>query len=201
MKINGFECTGSFLLLLAWLNYIDRRHLLLQTVLACLLHELGHYLCIRILGFGISKVRLTAVGAEMAVNGPMNYWQEGITALSGPGVNFLTALITCRLPPCSNFTRANLVLGLFNLLPATRLDGGRALLATLSLIMDRDLAERAGEWLNRLFAALLLSAGICMTKYSGSITLLLVAVWLCVVGKKGKKKRNNTCNTIEKQVK
>ena len=201
MRLGRLECTGGFLLLLAWLNYIDSRFLLLQTLLACGLHELGHYAALRALGLRVTALRLTAAGAAMTVNHPMDYRQEGVAALAGPGANFLAAMLLCSIPACREFTRISLLLGAFNLLPAAPLDGGRALLATLSLVTDRDRAERAGEGLHLLTCLLLIPAGGTAALSTGNVTLLLVALWLCLLLKKDKKRGICTCNTDRKQVK
>ena len=58
------EATGDFLLLMAWLNYLDRQGIVPMAMAACLLHELGHWAVIRLLGGQISLVRLTAVRSE-----------------------------------------------------------------------------------------------------------------------------------------
>lgn len=201
MRFRNLTCSGGFFLLLAWLNYTDGRYLLPEALLACLIHELGHIICLHSMGIRIACVRLTAVGAELSVEQPMSYRQEGIAALAGPGANFLAALCFCRWPALDSFSGVNLALGCFNLLPASRLDGGRALLATLSLVTDPSRAERVGEGLNVLFLLLLLPVGLFVACVSGNVTVLIIGLWLCLRQKKGKKKRNSTCHTIQKQVK
>ena len=83
MGLGRVEVTGGFLLLLAWLNYLDRSFLVPMAVLACGAHELGHLLAIRLLGGSVREIRLTAIGAELVLSGPLGYWQEG-----GGGGNF-----------------------------------------------------------------------------------------------------------------
>lgn len=126
MRLGRIEATGGFFLLAAWLNYLDRQHLVPLAAAACLLHELGHYAAIRLLGGDIKLIRLTAVGAEMVLSGPLDYWREGAAALSGPLVNLLLASFFCRVEGGALFAGLNLALGCFNLLPVGRLDGGRA---------------------------------------------------------------------------
>ena len=109
------EVTGGFLLLLAWLNYLDRSFLVPMAVLACGAHELGHLLAIRLLGGAVREIRLTAIGAELVLAGPLGYWQEGAAALAGPGVNLLLALLCCQFSWGLSFAGLNLVLALFNL--------------------------------------------------------------------------------------
>ena len=98
IQLNRVEATGGFFLLLAWLNYIDRAFLVPMTLIACALHELGHVAAIRLLGGSVKGVRLTAIGAELVLAYPLGYWQEGLSALAGPGVNLLLALAFCTIP-------------------------------------------------------------------------------------------------------
>ena len=43
MRLGRVEVTGGFLLLTAWLNYLDRQGVVPLALLACALHELGHW--------------------------------------------------------------------------------------------------------------------------------------------------------------
>ena len=67
MRLGRVEVTGGFLLLTAWLNYLDRQGVVPLALLACALHELGHWAVLRALGARVRRVRLTSVGAEMEV--------------------------------------------------------------------------------------------------------------------------------------
>lgn len=181
MKLGRVEVTVGFLMMLAWLNYLDRSFLIPMALTACGLHEMGHVIAIRRLGGDIKGIRLTAVGAELVLARPLGYWQEGLSALAGPGTNLLLALVCCHIQKGLNFAGLNLVLALFNLLPVGRLDGGRALYCTLTLLAGPDLADRAGRWLDCLCTTGALAAGLCLALFRGNITLLLVAFWLTAV--------------------
>jgi stage IV sporulation protein FB len=197
------EATGDFLLLMAWLNYLDRQGIVPMAMAACLLHELGHWAVIRLLGGQISLVRLTAVGAEMVLRCPMGYWQEGVSALAGPGVNLLLALIFCAWPGGAVFAGLNLVLACFNMLPAGRLDGGRALYCTLALLAAPEWAGRIGRCLDGIWAAVLLVCGALLARFGGNITLLLVSLWLLTAALPEKywdQNRNRTCHRRRKKV-
>mgnify|MGYP001124236419 CR=1 FL=1 len=197
------EATGDFLLLMAWLNYLDRQGIVPMAMAACLLHELGHWAVIRLLGGQISLVRLTAVGAEMVLRCPMGYWQEGVSALAGPGVNLLLALIFCAWPGGAVFAGLNLVLACFNMLPAGRLDGGRALYCTLALLAGPEWAGRIGRCLDGIWAAVLLVCGALLARFGGNITLLLVSLWLLTAALPEKywdQNRNRTCHRRRKKV-
>ena len=179
MRLGRIEVTGGFFLLLAWLNYLDRSFLVPMALAACTAHELGHIAAIRLLGGSVKEVRLTAIGAELVLERPLAYWQEGLSALAGPGVNLLLALAGCRFS--LTFAGLNLALALFNLLPVGRLDGGRALYCTLALLAGPGLADLVGRWLDCLCTASVTAAGLFLALWGGNITLLPAACWLLAV--------------------
>ena len=150
------EVTGGFLLLVAWLNYLDRSLLVPLALIACGIHELGHIFVIRLMGGAIKGIRLTAVGAELILSRPLGYWQEGLSALAGPG--------------------ANLLLGGFNLLPVPALDGGRALHLTVSWLADPLTADRLCRTVGLMCALLLTGAALALMVFChGGLFLLLGA--------------------------
>ena len=203
MRFGRVEVTGGFLLLLAWLNYVDRQTLVPMAMAACALHELGHWAVIRALGGDVALVRLTAVGAEMVLDRPLGYWQEGLAALAGPGVNLALALLCCSLPRGAVFAGMNLVLACFNMIPVGRLDGGRALHCALALLVGTDWAERTGRSLDLVCTVILLILGATLAGLGGNITLFLVAVWLLGLifcGNCGVWAGNRSCHRRKKRV-
>ena len=202
IRFGRVEVTGGCLLLLAWLNYLDRSFLVPMAMLACGLHELGHFFTIRLLGGAVKGVCLTAIGAEMKLEHPLGYWQEGLSALAGPGTNLLLALIFCRVNVI--FAGLNLALALFNLMPVGRLDGGRAVYCVLALLAGPELADRTGAWLDVLWGAGAAAAGLALAVFRGNITLLLTALWLAAGlfrQNNWVKRRNRACQRGGKRVK
>ena len=173
------EVTGGFLLLAAWLNYLDGQGVVPLALLACALHELGHLLALRLLGAGVRRVTVTAVGAEMEVDRPLSYVGEILAALAGPLVSLALALVLCRLPGDALFAGPNLVLCCFNLLPIGRLDGGRVLRCTLSWLLGPQAAWRLCRWSDRLFSGAAAALGLFLLGAGAGPTLLLTALWLC----------------------
>ena len=202
MRVGKLEATGSFFLILALLNYLDRQHMLPMAAAACTLHELGHYLAIRLAGGDIKLIRLTGVGAEMVLGRPLSYWQEGLAALAGPGVNLLLALGFCSWEGGVSFAGLNLALTLFNLLPVGRLDGGRAVSCTLALLMGPDRACWVTAWLDRGCTTLLLAGGLLLAGAGRNVTLLLTALWVGVSCWKENPQncRKRTCQRLKKPV-
>ncbi len=106
---------------------------------------------------GVARLRrLPAPGAELLI------------ALAGPAVNFaiVGALLTLGLMGFGQLLAAsalefvgylvfiNLVLGLFNLIPAFPMDGGRVLRALLSGVMGRSRATSIAAGIGRVLAVL-----------------------------------------------
>lgn len=177
------EVTGGALLLLAWLNYCDTQNLLPLVLCAATAHELGHLAAIYGLGGSVDRLRLTAAGAELRLNGTLSYGRDVLCAVAGPLVNFLLAFWAAELG-ADVFAGLNLALGGFNLLPVGALDGGRIVscLGAWSLGLQR--SDRLLRWVERaVVAGLLLCGGVAVWN-GGNITLLLVAVWLFVQTKK-----------------
>ena len=180
MKQTRVEVSAGFLLLAAWLNYWDRQGVFPQVLLACVLHELGHLLALRWLGMPVEKLRVTAVGAEIRVAGSLSYRGELAAALAGPAVNLVLAGWMSYLPGGAVGAGINLVLGLFNLLPVGRLDGGRILSCVLALLLGPEYGERAAAVLSVLCVVLLGAAGIGVLWMGGNGTLLMVSLWMAI---------------------
>lgn len=96
---------------------------LIGLVLAMAVHEMGHYLALKLCGVPVRCLRLTARGAILEV-GHISGWIEFGCALAGPmaGVMLLwTARWLPRTALCA------LVQSVWNLLPIGQRDGARAL--------------------------------------------------------------------------
>lgn len=177
MRRGKVEITGGFLLLLAWLNYCDTQMLFPVALGAAAIHEAGHWAAIRVVKGRIRLLRLSAVGAELQLEGTMTYAQELICALAGPVVNLTTAFLAAKVG-LEVFSGLNLALGAFNLLPISVLDGGRALNCVSVMLLGPDIGSAVRRGGDVLLAFALLLGGTALIFFGGNVTLLLVAVWL-----------------------
>lgn len=136
------------------------------------LHELGHALAARRYGIRASRILLLPIGGMAQFDSlPRQPGRELVIALAGPAVNYAligllvlgfgwpTSWDNVVVPPTrlSEVPHAllliNLAMGLFNLLPAFPMDGGRVLRALLALQLDFPAATR---WAARFGQALAL---------------------------------------------
>ena len=62
------EVTPGFVLLTAWFALVNGGGVLMLVLGASTVHELGHWLVLRLLGARIQAFRLTALGAELTAN-------------------------------------------------------------------------------------------------------------------------------------
>ncbi len=145
--------------------------------LSALCHELGHLAALRLAGAKVERIRLTAFGAEIRADTRyLPYGREILCTLAGPAVNLALALIFARISGEYVLAGANLLLGVFNLLPIPSLDGGRALYLAVSWLTDPMLADRFCRRLGLVCAVLLTGLALALTvRYRAGLFLLLAA--------------------------
>ncbi len=132
------------------------------------LHELGHSLTALAMGVRVAEIMLLPIGGAARLDQmPRRFWQELLLAAAGPAVSLTLAAAGWRAADgvAQSWPRAgrvltdlawiNLALGLFNLLPAFPMDGGRMLRALLTPWLGRlgatRLAARLGQALALVF--------------------------------------------------
>ena len=172
----------------AILFYCDRDGVAPWLLLACVLHELGHWWAIRAMGGKIKSGRISCIGAELKMSSayPLSPGKLVLAALAGPGMNLLLAggsiFLARRGVGVKLYLFAGLNLGLagFNLLPAGRLDGGRALTGILCWMGREELVERVSQASSFTVATLLFVVGGMLFWQSGgrNFTVILAAFWM-----------------------
>ncbi len=160
-------------------------------LLALLLHETGHLLTARGLGYRVRSLELWPFGAALSMD--LSTGSRGAlpVALAGPLCSMAAAamsLLLLRLLPRTEgvmepFFCMNLSLAAVNLLPAEPLDGGRALASLLSRPLGVRRARRLTAWTGLVLGGALFSLGVYGAILGvGSETALLFAAFLLLSG-------------------
>lgn len=158
---------------------------ILATILvfaSVLLHELGHALVARRRKVDTTQIILMPLGgAAMLAERPKTPRDELLIAAAGPatslvlgGLAFLASLAFPAVEIASDLASINLMIGLFNLVPAFPLDGGRILRAALETRLGPLKATRISARIGRALAV----AGFGIAIYLGQPMLAFVAVFV-----------------------
>ncbi|QDV85822.1 site-2 protease family protein [Planctomycetes bacterium TBK1r] len=158
------------------------------------LHEYGHALTARRFGIGTRDITLLPIGGVASLQRmPRNPWQELAIAVAGPAVNVaIAAVLFVGLPILAGVSLlpiavagllaklawVNVVLVVFNMIPAFPMDGGRVLRAMLALVMPYHNATRVAVGVGRFAAVGLGLVGLM----SGNLMLVLIAGFVLLAG-------------------
>ena len=147
-------------------------------------HEAAHLLAARALGVGVSQLRLMPFGGAISLENPYAIAPGKLLAVAaaGPAGSLLCLILSAALahwralsPGLSlALIQANLVLMLFNLVPALPLDGGRMLYALLCDRLGRAKAAELGILLGRITAAMLAGLALAMAILHRRVNLSLL---------------------------
>jgi Zn-dependent protease len=157
------------------------------------LHELGHALAARRYGCLTKDILLLPIGGVARLEKmPERPREELVVALAGPAVNAMLAIAfaviakfagvslivdvvddVATLSLLAQLVWINVVLGVFNLVPAFPMDGGRALRALLAMRIGRQRATRIAAGIGKSLAAAFGFVGLF-----GNPVLVLIAVFV-----------------------
>jgi Zn-dependent protease/CBS domain-containing protein len=196
----------TFFLILLWFGIIHFQQggiaaaisgiAFILAIFACvLLHEFGHALAARRFGIATPRITLLPIGglAEME-RMPEKPSEEIIVAVAGPLVNVVIALIlliylgfaldpeaiSSLEDPTTGFIQrlaaVNIILVLFNMIPAFPMDGGRVLRALLAMRYTRVQATETAARIGQMTAFLFGFLGLL----SGNVILIFVAIFVYI---------------------
>jgi Zn-dependent protease/CBS domain-containing protein len=191
----------SFLLLLAFLGFqyagnskqsVAGIMLIVALFVCVVLHELGHAIMARRYGIRTLSITLYPIGGVAALDEVPRPKQELWVALAGPMVNVVIAVLlwsylllshqktptTLFIEPnrsfAANLMTANVLLALFNMLPAFPMDGGRVLRAIIARFMDEVRATTIAAKIGQAMALLIGVYGLM----TGQILTLIIAMFI-----------------------
>ena len=147
------------------------------VLLAALCHELGHLSILWLYHVPVEEIVLSPMGAVIAApeQEKLSYGAELLAVLAGPAVNFILALVFARISGDYLFAGANAILGVYNLLPISGLDGGRALFLCVSWLSEPFTALRTAQIVNLIALSLLLGLSLWLLWQTGGGLFCLLA--------------------------
>jgi stage IV sporulation protein FB len=172
------EMETSFIILVVFFVFLNLdQHLGIQYALlwvpilliSVLFHELAHAATIALLGFGRSRVFLSGMGGVTVNQRRARPWQDLLISLAGPLGSFLLGWISLSIADNVTVARtdrmlaallpqlghANIIWGIFNLVPVYPLDGGQ----TTRNVLRTFLTERRA-FLISVWSSMVVGAGI-----------------------------------------
>lgn len=174
-----------------WKDALWAVALVLAVFTCVVLHEFGHILQARKYGIRVRDIVLFPIGGMARAEAiPENSRQEMAVAIAGPVVSFAIAgllfggLALRGIPPHGDgflveLAWVNLALGVFNLVPAFPMDGGRILRGVLGLRMSYLAATRRARDVGQLLALAFLVAAFMDTSF---IMLAVIAAFVFIGG-------------------
>jgi len=182
--------------------------LVLLAVFGCvLLHELAHAIVALRHGLRVQDITILPIGGVARIEQTaLSPKAEAVIALAGPALNLIIAatltplvilvaairdvdqpfnvlLFADEVSPTGFLLYiwvANIMLALFNLIPAFPMDGGRVLRAALSSFRGRLVATRVAVAIGQTFAVLLAIGGLLVGDYLMPLVsvFILIAAWM-----------------------
>jgi Zn-dependent protease len=163
------------------------------AVFVCVtLHELGHAAAARRFGVRVHRILLLPIGGMAQMDSiPRRPREEIIIALAGPAVNYLiigVLMIFVRFPDGLSFeyveltpagfgrylVLGNFIMGVFNLLPAFPMDGGRVFRALLATRTSYVRATRIAVGVGKIVALAGATALIYHKNYLGGVLFVFI---------------------------
>jgi len=174
---------------------------LLAFFTCVVLHEFGHSFTAMHYGIGVRRILLMPIGGMAEMDDiPRQPSRELLITLAGPAVNFVIALLLwggLRLSNAATENAAeyslvgfldelrfwNLLMGVFNLLPAFPMDGGRILRALLAVKMPYLGATFWAATIGKIVAGLCALAALVVPPlvFHQTPAYLLVALFLFII--------------------
>ncbi|RYG21005.1 site-2 protease family protein, partial [bacterium] len=168
----------TFLLFLAWLGSQGGLHgvaLVVALFVCVIMHEFGHALTARRYGIDTRDITLYPIGGVAMLTGRLRPRHELWVALAGPAVNVVLALViagamlltktpidreSLQSSFLGNLLFANVIMAVFNLIPAFPMDGGRVLRALLARGMPEARATQIAAGVGQTLAIVLFFVGL-----------------------------------------
>ena len=174
-------------------RYVVAAAFVVLLYLSVLVHELSHSVVARGFGLPVRRILLWPLGGFSEIERePQTPGREFLVSAAGPALSLVLAAAGWGLMHVvqsgiggtlvSQLRWANLIVGVFNLLPGLPLDGGRMLRAAIWKVTGRPAtATIAAAWAGRVLAVGLFLVPLATSAVTGTGGDLVTEVWLAVI--------------------
>jgi len=200
-KIFGieFKVSVGFVGILCLMLYIDKVGLMLPTIIAIIVHEMGHIVALTLFKSKPERIELKVGALGICGNYILRRSQEVIMLAAGSILNIIlfAALYIiyffCESNSVLNFSLVTLVVGIFNILPIIGLDGG----SILNILLGCFLKRKTSNTILYIFSVITVMVIILFGFYvfadtKSNISLILLGLYL-FLGILMSKKQKNDC--------
>lgn len=171
-----------------------------------MIHEYSHACVAQNLGYKLDSISLMPYGAGLNLKDQIYSEIDEIKiAIAGPICNLVLFVLTLAIwwifPESYSylftFANANLVLFLFNLLPAYPLDGGRVLCGIISSKYKRKIAIKIVSIFNIILSIILFVFFVVSIFYEVNFTLLFATIFMILgISEKGQSGKYQTIDVL-----
>ncbi|MDD2619168.1 MAG: M50 family metallopeptidase [Syntrophomonadaceae bacterium] len=183
------------ILLVAAYSYLGYGLEILIIFTSLLIHEIAHTIVALMLDIKVEAIELLPFGGQARIEDftGLEPAKEIYMALAGPLISLSIAAFFYFLGKQSNpamqfFITINAALGLFNLLPALPLDGGRVLRGILSPLLGYRKSTRTAVFLGEIIALVIIVYGLYLSyrNLTGANYLIMGVVLFWAARREGK---------------
>lgn len=189
-KLFGTEIYISFLFsaVITVMLLTDRTGLLVPTLFAIIMHEIGHLFAMWALECAPKRIKLIPASIQITSPFSKRYKNDIIIAVCGPTVNFVLFFtlyfnyLAFKNELTLYYALLNLIIGLFNSLPVKGLDGGTILFSILAKKYELNKAELILKAITITIAlAIIISAIYFTVKGKTNLSLYIIGLYLIIM--------------------
>lgn len=187
ITLGKLKISGAALLALTAVYFFDNSGIIWAVIAAVAVHELGHLVVLRCLGYRVAEFRVELLGLNIRCDKTMSYAHEIVISAAGPAASLLLAFAASVCGKQADnrdvflLAGVSFVCGAFNLLSALNLDGGRILYNIVALAAGLTSAEKVLAVSDCIVIGGLLTLGAAALIWArGNFTPLAVGVWMLI---------------------
>lgn len=189
-KLFGTEIYISFLFaaIITAMLAVDRTGMVIPALFAVFMHEIGHLFAMWVLECAPKQIKLIPASVQIVSSMTKKIKNDIIIAACGPAVNLIIFIsLYINYESFKNeltlyYALINLVIGLFNLIPVTGLDGGTILYSILCRKLNPNKAMLILRIITLLIAAIVLFFAVWLALQGKiNISLFIIGIYLLVM--------------------